>query len=57
MKYTVRKTIILNGNWLEKISTILRVEEIPVNAQISVNYNAIINETEIIAIYEKDTAH
>lgn len=54
MKVTIKHKVVIENDWTDRISKVLELEKIPAGADVSYFYNDTLNETVIIAKYEKE---
>ena len=54
MKVTIKNKMVLENDWTDRIPTVLEIEKIPARADVSYFYNDVLNETVVIAKYEKE---
>ena len=57
MKVTYKDKIVMENDWTGRISTVLEMEKIPFGADVSYFYIDTLNETVIIAKYEKEVKY
>lgn len=53
LDYTVRKEILLNGDWRDKLPVIMAAEAIPPRAKICIDYDPAVDETSVIFQYRE----
>lgn len=54
MKATIRHKVVIENDWRDRITKVLDLEQIPDDADIALYYVRALNETVIIAKYEKE---
>ena len=57
MKVTIKNKMVLENDWTDRVPKVLEMEKIPAGADVSYFYNDTLNETVIIAKYEKEVKY
>ena len=54
MKVKIKEKIVMENDWTDRVPAVLEMEKIPAGADVSYFYNDTLNETIIIAKFEKE---